>query len=74
MVPETISSVYVQLADAAIAMQESWETIFKQTPTLLTASEQREAVQAILEKYLAYLGALGFSLSEVLGAKQEQSA
>lgn len=74
LVPEKISSVYVQLADAAIAMQESWETIFKQTPTLLTASEQREAVQAILEKHLAYLGALGFSLSEVLGAKQEQSA
>ena len=68
------SSIYNQLADAAVAMQESWETIFKQTPTLLTSWEQRKAVQAILEKHLAYLAALGFSLSEVLGSEQEQSA
>ena len=73
-VPEESSSVYSQLADAAAAMQERWETIFKQTPTLLTDSEQRKAVQAILEKHLAYLAALGFSLSEVLGSEQEQSA
>ena len=55
-------------------MQESWETIFKQTPTLLADLEHRKAVQAILEKHLAYLAALGFSLSEVLGSEQEQSA
>ena len=74
LVPEKTPSVYVQLADAAASMQESWETIFKQTPTLLTDSEHRKAVQAILEKHLAYLAALGFSLSEVLGSEQEQSA
>ena len=68
------SSIYSQLANAAASMQESWETIFKQMPTLLTSSEQRKAVQAILEKHLAYLAALGFSLSEVLGSEQEQSA
>ena len=73
-VPEETSSVYSQLADAAASMQESWEAIFKQTPTLLTDSEHRKAVQAILEKHLAYLAALGFSLSEVLGSEQEQSA
>ncbi|OUP28541.1 ParB N-terminal domain-containing protein [Faecalibacterium sp. An192] len=71
---EETSSIYGQLANAVASMQESWETIFKQTPTLLTDSEQRKAVQAILEKHLAYLAALGFSLSEVLGSEQEQSA
>lgn len=74
LAPEEISSIYGQLANAAASMQESWETIFKQTPTLLTDSERRKAVQAILEKHLAYLAALGFSLSEVLGSEQEQSA
>ena len=74
MVPEKISSVYVQLADAAIAMQESWETIFKQTPILLTDSEQRKVIQAILENHLAYLAALGFDLSGMTESKREQSA
>lgn len=35
LAPEEISSIYGQLANAAASMQESWETIFKQTPTLL---------------------------------------
>lgn len=74
LAPEEISSIYGQLANAAASMQESWETIFKQTPTLLADLEHRKAVQAILEKHLAYLAALGFSLSEVLGSEQEQSA
>ena len=74
LVPEKISSVYVQLADAAIAMQESWETIFKQTPILLTDSEQRKVIQAILENHLAYLAALGFDLSGMTESKREQSA
>ena len=71
LAPEEISSIYGQLANAAASMQESWETIFKQTPTLLADLEHRKAVQAILEKHLAYLAALGFSLSEVLGSEQE---
>ena len=71
---EETSSIYSQLADAAAAMQECWNTIFKQMPTLFTSPEQRKAVQVILEKHLAYLAALGFSLSEVLGSEQEQSA
>ena len=74
LVPEEASSLYSQLADASTAMQERWSTIFKQMPTLLTDSEQRKSVQVILEKHLAYLAALGFSLSEVLGSEQEQSA
>ena len=74
LVPEEASILYSQLADAATVMQECWETIFKQTPTLLTSSEQRKVIQAILENHLAYLAALGFSLSEVLGLEQEQSA
>ena len=71
---EETSSIYNQLADAAVAMQESWETIFKQTPTLLTDSEHRKAVQAILENHLAYLAALGFDLSGITKSKRERSA
>lgn len=74
LAPEEISSIYGQLANAAASMQESWETIFKQTPTLLTDLEHRKAVQAILEKHLAYLAALGFSLSGMTESKREQSA
>ena len=74
LVPEEASILYSQLADASTAMQERWSTIFKQMPTLLTSSEQRKVIQAILENHLAYLAALGFSLSEVLGLEQEQSA
>lgn len=71
---EETSSIYSQLANAAASMQESWETIFKQMPTLLTSSEQRKAVQAILENHLAYLAALGFDLSGITESKRERSA
>lgn len=74
LVPEEASSLYSQLADASTAMQERWGTIFKQMPTLLTDSEQRKAVQVILEKHLAYLAALGFDLSGMTESKREQSA
>lgn len=74
LVPEEASSLYSQLADASTAMQERWSTIFKQMPTLLTDSEQRKAVQVILEKHLAYLAALGFDLSGMTESKGEQSA
>ncbi len=74
LVPEETSSLYSRLADASTTMQESWETIFKQTPILLTDSEQRKAVQAILEKHLAYLASLGFDLSGMAELKREQSA
>ena len=74
LVPEEASSLYSQLADASTAMQERWGTIFKQMPTLLTDSEQRKAVQVILEKDLAYLAALGFDLSGMTESKREQSA
>lgn len=67
-------SVYSQLADASTTMQERWDTIFKQTPTLLTDSKQRKAIQAILEKHLAYLASLGFDLSDMTESKCEQSA
>ena len=73
-VPEETSFVYSQLADAAAAMQECWNTIFKQMPTLLTSPEQRKEVQAILEKHLAYLASLGFDLSVMTESKGEQSA
>ncbi len=71
--PEETSCIYSQLADAATVMQECWETIFKQTPTLLTDSEQKKDVQVILEKHLAYLAALGFDLSGMTESKREQS-
>ena len=71
---EETTSIYGQLADAATIMQERWNTTFKQTPTLLTSSEQRKVVQAILDKHLAYLAALGFDLSGVMESKREQSA
>lgn len=74
LVPEKALSLYSQLADASTAMQERWSTIFKQMPTLLTDSEQRKAVQVILEKHLAYLAALGFDLSGMTESKREQSA
>ena len=74
LVPEEASSLYSQLADASTAMQERWSTIFKQMPTLLTDSEQRKAVQVILEKHLAYLASLGFDLSGMTESKREQSA
>lgn len=74
LVPEKASSLYSQLADASTAMQERWDTIFKQRPTLLTDTEQRKAVQVILEKHLAYLAALGFDLSGMKESKREQSA
>lgn len=74
LVPEEASSLYSQLADASTAMQERWGTIFKQMPTLLTDSEQRKAVQVILEKHPAYLAALGFDLSGMTESKREQSA
>ena len=75
LVPEEASSLYSQLADASTAMQERWSTIFKQMPTLLTDSKQRKAIQAILEKHLAYLASLGFDLSSVMTeSKGEQSA
>ena len=74
LVPEEASSLYSQLADTSTAMQERWSTIFKQMPTLLTDSEQRKAVQVILEKHLAYLAALGFDLSGMTESKREQSA
>ena len=70
---EEASSLYSQLADASTAMQERWESIFKQMPTLLTDSEQRKAVQAILENHLVYLAALGFDLSGMAESKREQS-
>ena len=72
--PEKASFVYVQLADAATVMQERWDTIFKQMPALLTSSEQKETVQAILDKHLAYLASLGFDLSVMTESKHEQSA
>ena len=71
---EETSSVYSQLADVSTAMQERWNTIFKQMPTLLTSPEQRKEVQAIFEKHLAYLVSLGFDLSVVTESKGEQSA
>ena len=71
---EEASSLYSQLADASTAMQERWNTIFKQTPILLTDSEQRKVIQAILENHLAYLAALGFDLSGMQESKREQSA
>ena len=74
LVPEEASSVYVQLADASTAMQEHWNTIFKQMPTLLTDSEQKKAVQVILEKHLGYLAALGFDLSGAMESERKQSA
>ena len=73
-VSEEASSLYSQLADSSTAMQERWNTIFKQRPTLLTDTEQRKAVQVILEKHLAYLAALGFDLSGMTESKREQSA
>ena len=73
LVPEEASSLYSQLADASTAMQERWNTIFKQTPTLLTDSEQRKDVQAILEKHLAYLASLGVNLSGITESRREQS-
>ena len=73
-VPEEASTLYSQLADASTAMQERWESIFKQMPTLLTDSEKRKAVQAILENHLVYLAALGFDLSGMTESKGEQSA
>ena len=73
-VPEEASSLYSQLADASTAMQERWESIFKQMPTLLTSPEQRKEVQSILEKHLAYLASLGFDLSGMTESKREQSA
>lgn len=74
LVPEEASSLYSQLADASTTMQERWDTVFKQMPTLLTTPEQRKAVQTILEKHLAYLAALGFDLLGVMESKREQSA
>lgn len=74
LVPEEASSLYSQLADASTTMQERWDTVFKQMPTLLTTPEQRKAIQTILEKHLAYLAALGFDLSGVMESKREQSA
>lgn len=71
---EETYSVYSQLADASMAMQERWSTIFKQMPTLLTSPEQRKEVQSILEKHLAYLASLGFDLSGMTESKGEQSA
>ena len=71
---EETHSVYSQLADASTVMQERGSTIFKQMPTLLTDSEQRKAIQVILEKHLAYLAALGFDLSGTTESKREQSA
>ena len=70
---EEASSLYSQLADASTVMQERWNTVFKQIPTLLTDSEQRKAVQAILENHLVYLAALGFDLSGMAESKREQS-
>lgn len=70
---EEASSLYSQLADASTAMQERWSSIFKQRPMLLTSSEQRKAVQAILEKHLAYLASLGFDLSGITESRREQS-
>ena len=67
---EEPSLVYSQLADAAAAMRESWENLFEQMPALLTSPEQREVVQSILEKHLAYLASLGFDLT--LRDKSEQ--
>lgn len=69
-----VPDLYSQLADASTAMQERWSTIFKQMPALLTSPEQRKGVQAILEKHLAYLAALGFDLSGMTESKREQSA
>lgn len=69
-VSEEPSLVYSQLADAAAAMRESWENLFEQMPALLTSPEQREVVQSILEKHLAYLASLGFDLT--LRDKSEQ--
>ena len=69
---EEPSLVYSQLADAAAAMRESWENLFEQMPALLTSPEQREVVQSILEKHLAYLASLGFDLSKTLSDKSEQ--
>ena len=71
---EETSSVYSQLADVSTAMQERWNTIFKQMPTLLTSPEQRKEVQAIFERHLAYLASLGFDLSGMAESKGEQSA
>lgn len=73
LVPEEASALYSQLADASTAMQERWNTIFKQMPKLLTDSEQRKAVQVILEKHLAYLASLGFDLSVMAESKSKQS-
>ena len=69
-VAEEPNLVYSQLADAAAAMRESWENLFVQMPALLTSPEQREVVQSILEKHLAYLASLGFDLT--LRDKSEQ--
>ena len=71
---EETTSIYGQLADASTVMQERWNTVFKQMPTLLTDSEQRKAVQAILENHLVYLAALGFDLSGITESKRERSA
>ena len=71
-VSEEPSLIYSQLADAAAAMRESWENLFEQMPALLTSPEQREVVQSILEKHLAYLASLGFDLSKTLSDKSEQ--
>ena len=60
---EEPSLVYSQLADAAAAMRESWENLFEQMPALLTSPEQREVVQSILEKHLAYLASVGVDLT-----------
>lgn len=71
-VSEEPSLIYSQLADAAAAMRESWENLFEQMPALLISPEQREVVQSILEKHLAYLASLGFDLSKTLSDKSEQ--
>lgn len=72
-VPEEASSIYSQLADASTAMQERWNTIFKQMPALLTSPEHRKEVQAIFERHLAYLASLGFDLSVMAESKGKQS-
>lgn len=72
--PGETPSIYSQLADASTAMQERWNTIFKQMPALLTFPEQRKEVQAIFERHLAYLASLGFDLSVMTESKGEQSA
>lgn len=71
---EESSDAYARLDIAAAKMQDTWNHVFEQTPSLRTDPQHRKAVQAILEKHLDFLTSLGYELSECLKVGEAKSA